>query len=139
MRTSVQFGAHGIERVEIARVHADVAHEDRLASGGSRAGDAFIQADGEILGDLVAMADGVAHLQGSDALIVEKDGYEFVRNDVLDDLGDVGKEAIKVERFGGDRADFEQEVEEFGALLEADLGFAGRRHLVAPGLGDGGR
>ena len=52
-----QFGAHGVQRVQVARIVAHVAHQDRLRAMRGRAGDPFAQGDRQVADHLVAVAD----------------------------------------------------------------------------------
>src|ERR1700745_2583381 len=74
------------------------------------------------------MPDRVPHAQRTRPLVVEQDCKELVGNYFLYDLTDIIQEAIKIERFRCNTADFEKEIEQFRPLAEADFGFARGGH-----------
>ena len=77
--------------------------------------------DHQAADDLFAMADRIADAQAVLALAVKQDGEQIVGNHVLDDGGDVRQNAVEVERLGGVRRHFEQEIEQLGALLKTNF------------------
>ncbi len=67
------------------------------------------------------------------ALAIKQDGEQVVGNDIFDDGGDVGENAVQIERVRSGGGNIQEKIEQFGAFLEADLGFAGGRgHHAVP-------
>src|SRR5262249_28051102 len=64
---------------------------------------------------------------------VEQNGEEVVGQHAIDDLGDVGKQLVEVERERGGGGDLEEKIEQLAALSETDRGFAGSLHSSGSG------
>src|SRR5581483_2258326 len=96
--------------------------------GSGGANNAFFQADVQVLGDFVPVTNGVAHPERARALRVEQNREQLVRNNILDDFGNIGEEAIEIQSFRRDAADFKEKIKQFSPLAEADFGFARGGH-----------
>ena len=79
-----QFRSDGVERVQIARVLANVGDADRLARGRGRTDDSLGHGNSPVLHHLRAMTDGKAkiHLVGS--LFGQHDREDFIIDQPLD-------------------------------------------------------
>ena len=120
--------AHGVHRVEVARVGAHVARDHQLAGGGGGAGESFAGRERQVADDLLAVADGVANAQVAPLLAVEQDGEQVAVDDAGDDLRHVGKQIVEIKRLLGGGGNLEQEIEQLGTLAKTDSGFARSLH-----------
>ncbi len=81
------------------------------------------------------MPDGVADAQALLPLAIQQDGEQVVSDHILDDGGDVGQNAVEIERLRSRGRNVEQEIEQLGAFLETHLGFwGGGGHVRSPTL-----
>ncbi len=128
-----ELGLDGIERGEIAGIVVNIGGQDRLAIRCRDAGDAFAERDYQVSHYFLAMADGITDAKPVLALAVKQDGEEIVGNDIFHNGGDVGENAVQIERVRSCGGNIQEKIEEFCAFLETDFGFAGRRgHHAVP-------
>jgi hypothetical protein len=127
-----EFAADGIEGIEVTGIGAGIADIDGLAGLGGGADDAFAEFDFESADEFVAVADGVADLEVFVTVAVKEDGEKVEADDAVEDVGDVIEDLIEIESGGGGVGDFEEEIEEIGAFLEADFAFPGAGHQYPP-------
>ena len=67
--------------------------------------------------------------------LYSKDGEQVVGNDVLDDGGDIGQDAVEIERLRSGGGNIQEKIEQFGAFLKTNLGFAEGRPAGSRGHG----
>jgi uncharacterized protein (DUF736 family) len=91
-----QLRAHRVDRVQVARIAADVAHQHRLAARGGGAGQAFAERDGQIGDQFLAIADRVADAQAMLPLAIEEDREQVVRQHPLDHFGYAFEQPVEV-------------------------------------------
>ncbi len=58
-----QFRAYRVDRAQVARVVADVAHQHRLAPAGGRARDTVLEGERQVVDDLGPVPDGETDTQ----------------------------------------------------------------------------
>ena len=123
-----QLGANGVHRTQIAGIVADVAHQDRLAPRRRRSRDALAHRHREIPYHFVAVTHGIADPQILPPLVEQQDGEQVVRQDAVNDFGNIGQQLVQVERERRSRRHFQQEVQQLGPLAETNGGFARGLH-----------
>ena len=99
--------------LDVARIAADVADQDRALLGDGRADDALPDLQPEVLDDFFRIADGVGDAQIAAALVEQIDREDRERREPRDELRNLLQQLVEIED-GGDLA---SEVEQRGQQL----------------------
>jgi len=120
--------------MQVARFVADVAHQQGLAArrGGSR--DALSERDRKTADHLFAMPQGIADAHVLAPVVVQQDGEQIVRQDLLDNLRDVGQKQVEIQGLRGCGRHLQQVIQQLRPFAEAYRRLASGRYGLAHGL-----
>src|ERR1700751_901 len=90
-----QFGAHAVNRIDVARIVGNIAYADGVAGCGSGSGNSLSDWNTEIFRQIAWIAYGKAMLQN--AFFNQKDAEDFVVNVLLDERSGAGKNFVEIQ------------------------------------------